>query len=460
MIENAFMVWLKSLESQMLVLHDELSLEGSSSLSTLSYLCALITEMMSTPGMFPLSFFCGLHSAEGDSLGGGYGLVRSLALQLLQQFGNTNLATTGDLNLLAQGLMINDLSTARSVFNLLLQSIPAGVVYIMSGSLRDISLHFAAHCSSVNRSVAKSPSYVDYDFKASLDFKNSTKRDIVEKTLKVAKEKKQICLKRRWKFKVNGKEVIVRDVVEKLIRWLDHFKAIGDIAVQHDQAHAPLPWAGTDEDQQLQQIASQDAKICTMAILSDAETLNLIRDLEQPIHRVADQAAKYAETLEDARYREILDWLSPIKYIEHQKRHSGCRLQGSGEWLLNSHEYLNWQSSSASSIFLLHGMAGTGKTFLASAIVDSVLRQSSNQGSSALLAYLYCSKSASEVELSDPEEIMRSIVRQLGVICGAKRTIHRAILNDYVRRETEAKLAGFDVARTNPNLLDKGLIQV
>ncbi|KAK3953874.1 hypothetical protein QBC32DRAFT_386268 [Pseudoneurospora amorphoporcata] len=133
MIKDAFVGWLKSLESQILVLHDEQSLEGGSPLSTLSYLCALITEMMSAPGVFRLSFFCGLHAADGDVLGGSYGLVRTLALQLLQPFGNnTNISTTGgDPDMLARGLTMNDLSTACSVFNMLLQNVPVGVVYIM-----------------------------------------------------------------------------------------------------------------------------------------------------------------------------------------------------------------------------------------------------------------------------------------------------------------------------------------
>ncbi|KAL8879663.1 MAG: hypothetical protein Q9198_002769, partial [Flavoplaca austrocitrina] len=184
-----------------------------------------------------------------------------------------------------------------------------------------------------------------------------------------------------------------------------------------------------------------------MAVLSDAETLNLIRDLEQPIHRIADQAAEYAETLEQTRYRKILDWLSPIPHIEHQQRHSERRLHGSGEWLLNNDEYLAWQSSSTSAIFLLHGMAGSGKTTLTSAIVDSALRQSSNRVYPALLAYVYCSKNAYELVRSDPREIMCSIVRQLGVASGARKTIHRAIVTEYEQREAEAQIEGFDVAR-------------
>lgn len=85
---------------------------------------------------------------------------------------------------------------------------------------------------------------LDDELKARLDFKNSTKRDILEKTLKTAEERRQLCLRKRWKVKRNGEEVVVRDVLEKIIRWLNHFKAIGDLAAQYDPAHAALPWAG------------------------------------------------------------------------------------------------------------------------------------------------------------------------------------------------------------------------
>ena len=42
----------------------------------------------------------------------------------------------------------------------------------------------------------------------------------------------------------NGKEIVLRDVLEKIIRWLNYFKAVGDAAVQYDPGHAALPWAG------------------------------------------------------------------------------------------------------------------------------------------------------------------------------------------------------------------------
>ena len=48
-----------------------------------------------------------------------------------------------------------------------------------------------------------------------------------------------------WSFKrKNGEVVFVRDVLAKAAKWVNHFKAVGDIAVQYDPVHAALPWAG------------------------------------------------------------------------------------------------------------------------------------------------------------------------------------------------------------------------
>ena len=85
---------------------------------------------------------------------------------------------------------------------------------------------------------------LDDDLRASLNFKSSTKRDILNKTLKVAEEKRQLCLRRRWKVNRKGKELVLRDVLEKIIKWLNHCKNIGDKVVQYDPGHAALPWAG------------------------------------------------------------------------------------------------------------------------------------------------------------------------------------------------------------------------
>lgn len=67
----------------------------------------------------------------------------------------------------------------------------------------------------------------------------------LDKALHAVEEKRQKCLEQRWTFKKpNGERVILRDLCEKVIVWIDKFKQVGDAAVQYDPGHASLPWAG------------------------------------------------------------------------------------------------------------------------------------------------------------------------------------------------------------------------
>ena len=62
--------------------------------------------------------------------------------------------------------------------------------------------------------------------------------------LKAAQEKQKICSDKRWTFTIRGRPVMLREEADKVIVWLDRFKAVGDIAVNADPIHAGLPWAG------------------------------------------------------------------------------------------------------------------------------------------------------------------------------------------------------------------------
>jgi hypothetical protein len=85
---------------------------------------------------------------------------------------------------------------------------------------------------------------LDEELKTSLDFKEATHGDILSAALKVAQEKKQVCVQKRWTLKKrNGEIIILRDVVEKIIVWVEKFIAIGDAAMQYDPGHAAPAWA-------------------------------------------------------------------------------------------------------------------------------------------------------------------------------------------------------------------------
>ena len=131
MNDGRFITWLKSPSSQFLVVHDEKSLHSNSSLSTLSYLCGLMSTTLQTSGMWPISFFCGLHTARESTLQSGKGIIRGLALQLLLLFGDTAFPVTSDPAIIAQRLMADDLDALCAVFAMLLGNMLPGVVYCL-----------------------------------------------------------------------------------------------------------------------------------------------------------------------------------------------------------------------------------------------------------------------------------------------------------------------------------------
>ncbi|RMJ22393.1 hypothetical protein PHISP_06735 [Aspergillus sp. HF37] len=85
---------------------------------------------------------------------------------------------------------------------------------------------------------------LDPDLRAGLVAATDDRLDVIGSVLDEAERLKKRCLQKRWKIHVRGKIIILRDVFDKIISWVNDFKAIGDIAMQFDPAAASLPWAG------------------------------------------------------------------------------------------------------------------------------------------------------------------------------------------------------------------------
>jgi len=62
-----------------------------------------------------------------------------------------------------------------------------------------------------------------------------------------------------------------------------------------------------------------------------------------------------AHVFSEEERKKVLHWMSEIDYSGHRDELSKNLLPGSGQWLLQSQEYINWAQSSVSSIFWLHG---------------------------------------------------------------------------------------------------------
>ncbi|KAK4139187.1 uncharacterized protein C8A04DRAFT_40914 [Dichotomopilus funicola] len=77
-----------------------------------------------------------------------------------------------------------------------------------------------------------------------LEFTRTDVRFQPSELMKVVEKKKQECLEKQWSFTNKaGKRVLVRDVLAKVVDWIEKFKQVGDVAVQYDPGHAAIPWA-------------------------------------------------------------------------------------------------------------------------------------------------------------------------------------------------------------------------
>ncbi len=82
------------------------------------------------------------------------------------------------------------------------------------------------------------------ELRNSLVLTNASHGRVLSNALKEAQEKRLVCAQKFWRLKRgNGETIILRDVVEKIIVWVEKFITVGDTAVQFDPTHAAPAWA-------------------------------------------------------------------------------------------------------------------------------------------------------------------------------------------------------------------------
>ena len=65
----------------------------------------------------------------------------------------------------------------------------------------------------------------------------------IEDVHAAVQEKLDECTRKRWKYiRSDGQKVVLWDVVNKIVIWVNKFKEVGDVVIQYDAGHAALPW--------------------------------------------------------------------------------------------------------------------------------------------------------------------------------------------------------------------------
>lgn len=80
--------------------------------------------------------------------------------------------------------------------------------------------------------------------KEQLRLQNTDKLTALSEVLTDAQKKREQCGERRWKYTgSDGTNIVLHEVFDKIVSWIDKFKQIGDFIAQVDTVHAAVPWA-------------------------------------------------------------------------------------------------------------------------------------------------------------------------------------------------------------------------
>ncbi|KAF8242721.1 hypothetical protein K440DRAFT_564459, partial [Wilcoxina mikolae CBS 423.85] len=104
---------------------------------------------------------------------------------------------------------------------------------------------------------------------------------------------------------------------------------------------------------------------------------------------------------------EILNWLHEASPYNRHNEIKGKRIKGVGEWVLETPEFLGWsmEGETSSPLIWAHGIAGAGKTYLSSVVIDHLF--ATNSG----VAYIYFDFSNEEQQ--NVTEVLASLIKQL-----------------------------------------------
>ncbi|KAI2829167.1 hypothetical protein CBS147345_10812 [Aspergillus niger] len=144
--------------------------------------------------------------------------------------------------------------------------------------------------------------------------------------------------------------------------------------------------------------------------VSGEPTAKALFEKVQEVHSEVTKVGRFVTTRET---REVLDWVSSIDFVDQQNDIISLRQDGTGHWLINSEEFIQWMSDDIQPRTLFcPGIPGAGKTIMASIVVE-YLKNTFKGDSNVKVAFQFCSYQPKHGQTY--LELLQSLVRQLAL---------------------------------------------
>ncbi|KAJ6258228.1 Vegetative incompatibility protein [Drechslerella dactyloides] len=151
-------------------------------------------------------------------------------------------------------------------------------------------------------------------FLGQIDSTKVTWQDHIQLLIEETKGLREASRAKAWKITWGNQEIILRDIAEKAVKWIQKFVTVGDIAVQYDPVHSALPWAAV--------------RFVLQSAISDFETkATILIGIEKVICTIGRFTAyekmyigfgfEYEETL---KKRLVAFYMSILRFLTKSKR--------------------------------------------------------------------------------------------------------------------------------------------
>ena len=228
------------------------------------------------------------------------------------------------------------------------------------------------------------------------------------------------------------------DVLIDVQRLLLKYQILGETATTHGQRLKRVWKRLTLEPEDIKELRARITSTIglvntsiTVSISVTTSTINKqVSKIDQKVSEIDAQVNKVVDT-QDLEYRQaLLKWISDTDHAAILADVLSRRQRGTGEWFLNNEAFQNWFNGRGSNIFVAKGDPGTGKTTMASIIIES-LQSKIDTASRIGLAYFFCNFNRT----SDTLTMLASILRQLL----SRQPIPEDINADLRRRQLEQR---------------------
>ncbi|TVY25039.1 Vegetative incompatibility protein HET-E-1 [Lachnellula hyalina] len=214
-----------------------------------------------------------------------------------------------------------------------------------------------------------------------------------------------------------------------------------------------VDWTGL-----LSKVKESDAECVAFTSMAGLATLgsnlngigNSLVELRQrckEIHDIGKALATLQEAWDSNRkgISQIVSWISDAQVGEDHERvrtKLGARYWDAGQWFLENPGFKVWKESNRGQ-FWLQGSVGTGKTSLASIVINDLIKAGDNR----CIAFYYCSRSSTGSS-NDTTAIFRSLVAQLACKVDGEDVDVYPVIRQWYQRDAKRYVMGSRLSLT------------